>query len=101
MSEWPPPITKLSDAVAALAECFRLSGADPDGNADWRLAPRAVREVRRLREEHDELVDDAVYMRAALKRANNYLIDEQPELAHLAITDALVTLGPNRGDVYE
>lgn len=27
---------------AALAECYRLTGADPDGNEDWRLAPNAV-----------------------------------------------------------
>jgi hypothetical protein len=38
-----------------LAECFRLSGADPDGNEDWRLAPRAVAEVRRMREDLDVL----------------------------------------------
>ena len=24
---------------ADLAECYRLSGADPDGDEDWRLAP--------------------------------------------------------------
>lgn len=96
MSEYPPRVTKLSHAIDDLAECYRLSGADPDGNADWRLAPRAAREVRRLREEHDKSVDDAVYMRAALKRANNYLLDDQPGLAHLSIADALVALGPNR-----
>jgi phage shock protein A len=37
-----------------LAECYRLTGADPDGNEDWRLAPHAVEEVRRLREKLDE-----------------------------------------------
>lgn len=36
-----------------LAECYRLTGADPDGNEDWRLADAAVEEVRRLRAEHD------------------------------------------------
>lgn len=41
--------------VTQLAECYRLSGADPDGNEDWRLAPHAVGEVQRLRQEHDEL----------------------------------------------
>jgi hypothetical protein len=44
-------------AVSQLAECYRLSGADPDGNEDWRLAPRAVEEVRRLRKEYDEEED--------------------------------------------
>lgn len=39
----------------ALAECYRLTGADPDGNEDWRLAPQAVREVSRLRDDHDAL----------------------------------------------
>lgn len=41
--------------ITQLAECYRLSGADPDGNEDWRLAPHAVEEVKRLREESDEL----------------------------------------------
>lgn len=36
-----------------LAECYRLTGADPDGNEDWRLAPGAVQEVARLRKEFD------------------------------------------------
>lgn len=44
----------LSARDAQLAECYRLSGADPDGNEDWRLAPYAVQEVRRLRAESDE-----------------------------------------------
>lgn len=39
--------------VGMLAECYRLTGADPDGNEDWRLAPHAVAEVRRMRAEHD------------------------------------------------
>ena len=46
---------EIADLKMQLAECFRLSGADPDGNEDWRLAPRAVEEVRRLRSERDEL----------------------------------------------
>lgn len=36
-----------------LAECYRLTGADPDGNEDWRLAKDAVEEVRRMRQEVD------------------------------------------------
>lgn len=43
----------LTAAHAALAECYRLTGADPDGDEDWRLAPHAVAEVKRLREESD------------------------------------------------
>lgn len=41
------------DLIARLAECYRWSGADPDGNEDWRLAEHAVEEVKRLREESD------------------------------------------------
>ena len=43
------------EAIAALAECYRLTGADTDGDEDWRIARRAVQEVRRLRQEHDDL----------------------------------------------
>lgn len=41
-----------------LAECYRLSGADPDGNEDWRLAPRAVEAVRELRKDYDDHLDE-------------------------------------------
>ena len=40
--------------LAELAACYRLSGADPDGNSDAALAPYAVPEVTRLRQEADE-----------------------------------------------
>lgn len=54
---WLASVNDLSTYIerleADLAECFRLSGADPDCNEDWRLAHYAVEEVRRLREEHD------------------------------------------------
>ncbi len=39
---------------ADLATCYRLTGADPDGNDDRALAPYAVTEVARLRGEADE-----------------------------------------------
>ena len=45
---------EIADLKRQLAECFRLSGADPDGDEDWRLAPRAVEEVRRLRSDYDD-----------------------------------------------
>lgn len=53
----PPSDTKMTRAelIAALAECYRLTGADPDGNEDWRLAEDAVKEVRRLRHEVERL----------------------------------------------
>jgi len=37
-----------------LAECYRLTGADPDSDPDWMLAMHAVQEVRELREEADK-----------------------------------------------
>ena len=44
---------KVVELQHQLAECYRLSGADPDGNEDWRLAPRAAEEVKRMRDELD------------------------------------------------
>jgi len=49
----------LETQTKALAECYRLSGADPDGNEDWRLASNAVEEVRRLRTESDAQIEAA------------------------------------------
>lgn len=43
-----------TEHIAMLAECFRLSGADCDGDEDWRIAPRAVEAVRELRTDYDE-----------------------------------------------
>jgi hypothetical protein len=67
--------TTLADAQATiaalqaqLATCFKLSGADPDGNEDWRLAPHAVEEVTRLRNDCDELGDETGALREQLTR---------------------------------
>ncbi len=49
----PAALAYVEELEGDLAECYRLSGADPDGNENWRLAPRAVGEVRRMREESD------------------------------------------------
>ena len=46
----------VGEKDAQLAECYRLSGADPDGNEDWRLASFAVQEVRRLRKDYDAAI---------------------------------------------
>jgi hypothetical protein len=43
--------------VQDLAECYRLSGADPDGKEDWRLAPEAVQEVRDMRKAYNKAVE--------------------------------------------
>jgi hypothetical protein len=47
--------TERGRAVAQLAECYRLTGAEPDeGDDDTTLASRAPTEVARLRQElHD------------------------------------------------
>lgn len=44
--------------TAQLAQCYILSGADPDGDEDWRLATMAVAEVKHLREEDDESCEE-------------------------------------------
>lgn len=41
--------------TARLAECYRLTGADPDGAPDAILALEALDEVRRFRKSYDEL----------------------------------------------
>jgi len=38
-----------------LAECYRLTGSDPDGDSDRHLARHAVRAVRELREENGRI----------------------------------------------
>lgn len=43
--------------IKLLADCFRMSGADPDGNEDWRIAPEALRAVTDLRRDYDEVLD--------------------------------------------
>lgn len=61
--------TAIREKDHALAECFRLSGADPDGNEDWRLAPRAVDEVRTMRRRLDEAEAAQSELRSALQDA--------------------------------
>lgn len=46
---------KIARLEHDLAECYKLTGADPDGNEDWRLAPRAVEAVREFRQEFDKM----------------------------------------------
>lgn len=85
-----------------LAECYRLSGADPDGNEDRRLAPHAVEEVARLRDESDatdgevgrlvgELVEASKVIDAARAVTFLFLCDRpvlvpNPERAPTAVT---------------
>ena len=60
--------------VAALAECYRLTGADPDGHSDRALAPYAVREVGRLRDELDEVDEANVALLAELARYRDGIV---------------------------
>lgn len=50
-----------------LAECYRLSGADPDGDSDEHLARYAVAEVRRWRREFDRLQARVVELEGKLR----------------------------------
>ena len=56
--------TERDRLIADLAECYRLTGADCDGNEDWRIAPYAVREVARLRKEQEDLEEAHETLRA-------------------------------------
>lgn len=44
--------------VTNLAECYRIAGADPDGNTDAVLARDAVRAVMDLRRDYDQACED-------------------------------------------
>lgn len=62
--EWVAKYDRVLALLAALtvcqqqlAECYRLTGADPDGNTDAALAPYAVAEVKRMREELEQEID--------------------------------------------
>lgn len=78
---------KIERLNGQLAECYRLSGADPDGNKDWRLAPRAVTEVKRLREESDAEIErlqrDLETAQAALTKAGKDKSDSEEQIATL------------------
>lgn len=63
-----PLVAEVRRLQADLAECFRLTGADPDGNEEWRLAGKAVREVARLRDEEDRLDDEVLRLEAKSDR---------------------------------
>ncbi len=54
---------ETEQATKQLAGCYRLSGADPDGNEDDKLAPYAVEEVKRLRKEYEELGEETEQLR--------------------------------------
>lgn len=65
------------DNIKRLAECYRLSGADTDGNEDWRLAGRAVEEVRRLRDDSDREAAIRQRLRYAMRDAIDKCEEEE------------------------
>lgn len=60
-------IAKATLAQAQLAECFRLTGADPDGASDEHLAGYAIQEVARLRQEADAHGDAGIAFTEAVE----------------------------------
>lgn len=75
----------LDERSAWLAECYKLTGADPDGDEDWRLAPDAVEEVRRFRRDYDDLDSQLMQSHAELSIA---LRERDEALAALARYEA-------------
>lgn len=43
----------LQGPISQLAQCYHLTGSDPDGDSDAHLARHAVQAVKELREEAD------------------------------------------------
>lgn len=69
-------LTRERDAIIAqLAECFRMSGADPDGDEDWRLAGSAVQAVGQLREDYDAACTTECAAIARAEKAERELAD--------------------------
>lgn len=66
-------------AITQLAECYRLSGADPDGNEDWRLAGHAVDAVAGLREESGNRAEAAEREAQRLRDALSALVQQWRE----------------------
>lgn len=68
---------RAEKAERDLAECFRQSGADTDGDEDWRIAKDAVQEVTRMREDWDKCEDDCSTLREKVKVLKDYVRHKQ------------------------
>ena len=55
----PALVAEVERLRSDLAECYRITGADPDGDDDAMLARKAVAAVKRLREESDTEAETA------------------------------------------
>jgi hypothetical protein len=93
------------EAAAMLAACYRMAGADCDGDEDWRIAPRALQAVTDLRRDYDEAGDEAEALRrrvaeleAVLRHIRNHssVTSEQ-----IAVIDALLRGEGRLADAWE
>jgi len=74
-------------AEAALAECYRITGADPDGASDTMLATFATTEVRRLRLDHDGLEGTVEKLKQAIRQ--HRAAKANPDAADARLYEAL------------
>ena len=65
---------------AWLAECYRQTGADPDGDEDWRLAPLAVAAVKQHRADYDDACDEIAQVARRAERAERELEEAREAL---------------------
>jgi hypothetical protein len=56
-----------------LAECYRQSGADPEDDEDWRLAPNAVGAIKELRADYDDACEEIFELARRAERAEREL----------------------------
>ena len=61
--------SRVAELEKDLADCFRLTGADPDSNEDWRLARWAVKEVAAMRTDLDLAEARVAELEAGRERA--------------------------------
>lgn len=81
--QWTRDRARADRYAESLAECYRLTGADPDGNDDRALARYAVEEVGRLRREADEDADRADRYADAIRKFAMYEDGHEPgEFVH-------------------
>src|SRR3989304_10143189 len=69
---------RCEKAERDLAACYRLSGADPNGNEDWRLAPGAIDAVEELRKDYDRTCSELERVERELDEAWRVLQAARP-----------------------
>ena len=83
----------LAQREQELAECYRQSGADPDGNDNATLADHAVKEVTQLRRDSDAAEAELAALQTRLAQLEQEM--------RTAVTDASRTLYPRVYDIGE